>query len=60
MVHRWYRRAADAGNAWAMNALGAMYEGGRVLDVGEAKSRYRRAAELGNEVAKANLKRLGE
>jgi hypothetical protein len=45
-----------------MNNLGWMYENGRgvVKDIAEAIGWYRKAAALGNEKAKASLKRLGQ
>jgi TPR repeat protein len=45
-----------------MKNLGAMYEQGRgvLKDMDEAIAWYRKAAALGNEDAKVNLKRLGQ
>jgi tetratricopeptide (TPR) repeat protein len=59
---RWYRKAAEAGHAAAMNNLGVMYERGRGVtqDDGEAVRWYRKAAEAGDETARENLQRLGK
>jgi len=58
----WYRKAAGKGEPLGMNNLGWMYENGRgvVKDIAEAIGWYRKAAALGNEKAKASLKRLGQ
>jgi TPR repeat protein len=57
---RWYRKAADAGDARGMNNLGGMYEYGAGVskNVAEAVRWYRKAADLGDEYAKAALKRF--
>jgi TPR repeat protein len=56
----WYRKAAENGDPQGMNNLGWMCEQGRgvVKDMAKAVAWYRKAALLGNETAKANLKRL--
>jgi TPR repeat protein len=54
---RWYRRAAEAGNAFAMGNLGFMYQEGHGIaraDV-EAVRWYRKAVEAGNAFAMGNL-----
>jgi TPR repeat protein len=54
----WYRKAAELGEAWAMNNLGYMYQhgdGGLKPDAATAVSWYRKAAELGNTLAMTNL-----
>jgi TPR repeat protein len=58
----WYRKAAEKGYAPAMGFLGDMYANGRGVarDMAEALAWYRKAAALGNESAKANLKKLGQ
>ena len=50
---RWYRRAAEQGNAVAQFRLGVMYDNGYGVpqDYAEAARWYRRAAEQGNAVA---------
>ena len=61
---RWYRKAADLNEPMAMNNLGAWYEHGTGMSLGDdvkkAVEWYRKAAALGNENAKAALKRLGK
>src|SRR5260370_22968665 len=54
---RWFRKAAEQGNAVGENNLGAMYETGRGVgkDDGAAASLYRKAAEQGNAAAQTNL-----
>ena len=54
---RWYRKAADLGNADAMTELGFRYEKGRgvLTDDVEAVRWYRKAAELGHALAMNNL-----
>lgn len=54
---RWYARAAQAGQAEAMNNLGFLYEQGTGVpqDYQEAMRLYKRAAEAGNAVAASNL-----
>jgi len=58
---RWFRAAADAGNAAAMYNLGLAYENGTgvFLNREEAIAWYRRAATAGNAEARASLQRLG-
>lgn len=63
-----FRKAADAVNASekvvaiASYHLGSMYENGRGVetDLQQARTWYRKAAQLGNQDATDNLKRLGE
>ena len=54
---KWYRKAADGGNADAMPNLGYMYEQGRGVprDEAEAVKWYRKAADAG--IAKARFAR---
>jgi TPR repeat protein len=54
---RLFRKAADAGNAIAMNSLGGMYRDGRGVakDETEAVRLFRKAAEAGNAIAMAQL-----
>ncbi len=54
---RWYRLAADQGNAFAQANLGIMYYNGRGVpqDYGEAVRWYRLAADQGNGNAQYNL-----
>ena len=57
---KWFRKAADKGNALAQNELGLMFEKGRGVskNIDEAKKLYRRAANQGNKDAKNSLNRL--
>ncbi len=50
---KWYRKAADQGNAHAQNILGHMYTSGRGVrkDLAEAVKWYRLAADQGDEEA---------
>ena len=59
---KWYRKAAEQGDADAQGFLGECYEygGGVVKDLTEAIKWYRKAAARGNEDAKKRLKALGE
>jgi TPR repeat protein len=59
---RWYRHAADAGNALAMNNLGVMYETGRGVEMNpaEAVRWYRKAADAGLAVGADNLGHMYE
>jgi TPR repeat protein len=59
---KWFRKAADAGNARGIRGLAFMYENGYGVqkDVQQAVSLYRKAANLGDQHAKDALKRLGE
>ena len=59
---RWWRKAADRGNAPAMNNLGIMYEEGLGVkqDSAEARQWYQKAAAKGYAGAKAALERLKE
>lgn len=54
---RWYRKAADQGNAVAQNNLGVKYERGWGVsrDYGAAVRWYRKAADQGNARAEDNL-----
>ena len=54
---RWYRRAAEQGNARAQNNLGVMYGTGRGVERNDAEAvrSYRRAAEQGDAVGQTNL-----
>jgi TPR repeat protein len=56
---RWYRLAADQGEAWAQYSLGRMYEDGRGVrrDRVEAVRWYRLAAAQGLEQALDRLQR---
>jgi TPR repeat protein len=59
---RWFRKAADQGDAGAQNNLGVMYEqgrGGLVKDEAEAIRWYGKAADQGYSRAQNNLARLG-
>jgi TPR repeat protein len=58
---KWYRKAAEQGNAPAQYSLGVMYEDGRGVtkDESEAVKWYRKAAEQGDADAKDALKDLG-
>ena len=56
----WYRKAADAGEAYSMTKLGMMYQNGRgglPQDNAQAASWYRKAAENGDADAQSALKR---
>ena len=57
---RWYRRAADQGDALAQSNLGWMYENGRGVqrDRVEAVRWYTRAADQGDSWAQEQLDRL--
>ena len=59
---RWYRKAADQGNAGAQINLGLMYEHGRGVakDDAEAVRWYRKAADQGDAAAQINLGRMYE
>ena len=59
-ARKWYQRAADAGDATAMNNLGVLcHEGqGVTQDYGKAREWYQKAADAGNAMAKQNLRRL--
>src|SRR3974390_480701 len=56
-VYRWYRKAADQGNAIAQFKLGWMYDTGQGVaqDDAAALSWYRKAADQGNAAAQSNL-----
>ena len=53
----WYRKAAEQGDAWGENNLGAMYATGRGLKQSDVKAVewYRKAAEQENATAQTNL-----
>jgi TPR repeat protein len=57
---KWYRKAAEQGDAFAQNNLGYMYQYGYGVtkDYAEAVKWYRKAAEQGDADAKANLEEL--
>ena len=57
---KWYRRAAEEGDANAQTKLGLMYDKGDGVpqDFAEAVKWYRRAAEQGNAEAQYNLARM--
>ena len=59
---KWYRKAAEQGDAEAQNNLGQMYRNGYGVskDYSEAIKWYRKAARQGNETAKKNLRILNE
>jgi hypothetical protein len=59
---RWYRKAADQGDADAQYNIGWLYEHGRGVaqDYAEAMRWYRKAADQGNANAKAGLMDLEE
>ena len=54
---KWYRKAAEQGNANAQNNLGLMYKRGEGVpqDYAEARKWYRKAAEQGLADAQYNL-----
>lgn len=54
---KWYRKGAEAGNAWAMNSLGECYhEGAGVArDYNEAVEWFRKAVRAGDDWAMTNL-----
>jgi hypothetical protein len=56
LAHLWYRHAADAGFAPALNNIASMYQFGELgpVDEDRALSLYRRAAVMRNPVAAAN------
>lgn len=54
---KWFRKAADQGNAEAQYELGYCYEY-RLGNINEAREWYRKAADNGNEDAKKALKQL--
>lgn len=58
---RWYRKAAEQGDADAQRALGIYYETGKGIskNIGEAVKWYRKAAEQGDVLASVYLERLG-
>jgi TPR repeat protein len=53
----WYRKAADAGNANAMTALGWLYDNGMGVekDLKQAADWYRKGADAGNALGMNNL-----
>jgi TPR repeat protein len=52
---KWYRLAADQGNAMAQPNLGAMYDNGIGVSYTEAVKWYRQAADQGDAMAQSNL-----
>ncbi len=54
---KWYRKAADQGNARAQTILGFVYDTGQGVpqDYAEAVKWYRNAADQGNAFAQSNL-----
>ncbi len=58
---KWYKKAADYGNVYALGQLGEMYELGSGVpkDPTEAIKWYKKAADQGHSHAKARLQRLG-
>ena len=54
---KWYRKAAEQGDADAQNSLGYYYERGEGVakDLGKAIEWYRKSADNGNELAQCNL-----
>ena len=54
---KWYRKAAEQGDAYGQNGLGLMYANGRGVpqDFKEAVKWYRKAAEQGLPAAQYNL-----
>ena len=54
---KWYRLAADQGNADAQNNLGAMYDNGQGVpqNYAEAVKWFRLAADQGHAIAQNNL-----
>jgi len=61
-AREWYQKAADAGNADAMNNLGWLYANGHGVaqDYAQAREWYQKAADAGNRDAKQALERLGQ
>jgi tetratricopeptide (TPR) repeat protein len=59
---KWYRLAADKGFADALNDVGVMYHNGLGVqrDHAEAARWYRKAIARGHELAKENLRKLGQ
>ena len=59
---KWYRRAAEQGNAIGQVNLGLMYELGQGVaqEDAEAVKWYRKAAAQGNEIAQKALERLDD
>ena len=57
---KWYRKGAEAGNAYAMANLGYMYDWGNGVaqNAEEAKKWYKKAADGGNAWAKEQLSSL--
>jgi TPR repeat protein len=57
----WYQKGAEGGDPQSVNNIGALYEGGHGVRANRntAIEWYRKAAALGNDKAKENLKRLG-
>lgn len=57
MALKWYRKAADQGNANAQFGVGFMYAVGRgvAMDLSESRKWYQRAADQGNAAGQAGL-----
>jgi hypothetical protein len=57
---KWYQKAADDGNAYAMERLGYMYQNGLGVaqDYAQARRWYQKAADAGDSWAKEALSRL--
>ena len=62
LAYQFYMKGAEQEDDKAMNNLGSMYEGGNGVakNLEEAKKWYEQAAALGNEDARANMKRVKE
>ena len=58
---KWYRKAAEQGNATAQYNIGVCYDNGYGVtkDYAEAVKWYRKAAAQGYDSAKDRLKKLG-
>jgi TPR repeat protein len=59
---RWYRKAADQGNASAELHIGAMYGAGDGVnkDYAEAMKWFRKSADQGNQYAQLNVSKMYE
>ena len=59
---KWYKKAAEQGDAWAQNNLGVCYENGQGVtkDKKEAAKWYRKAAEQGEASAQFYLAEMYE
>ena len=56
-AYKWFKKAADQGNAKGQNGLGLLYEDGNGVtkDINEAVKWYRKSAEQGYAIAQNNL-----